>query len=251
MTAGEETFHVVARNSPEHARNAIHTDAGARAAGYERALVAGVTSYAYCCHVAIARFGPPWVTNGTAEVRLRAPVFDGDELLLPCRERADGGIDVTVTAARSTEPLVEMQAWPGPPPDDTVGGTGRGAPSPLETLTPVEIRLEGEYGAEYGLRAGDPDPGLPPGLVHPAVFVALANQVVQSQLARGAWVHTRSRVRHYAAGWEGADAVVTGALVLRELRRSGERATASLEVSTGGTLLATLLHEAIVDLSAR
>jgi hypothetical protein len=32
---------VVARNLPEHARNPIHTDAGAHAAGLPRALVAG------------------------------------------------------------------------------------------------------------------------------------------------------------------------------------------------------------------
>jgi hypothetical protein len=251
VTAGPGTFHVVARNSPEHARNAIHTDAGARAAGYERALVAGVTSYAYCCHVAIARFGLAWVTSGAAQLRLRAPVFDGEELFLPSRARADGGIDVTVTAARAAEPLVEMQAWPGPLPDDGAGATLTGALGAREALSPVAVRLEGEHGAGYGLRAGDPDPGLPSSLVHPAVFVALANLVFQSQLARGPWVHTRSKVRHHAAAREGADAVVTGALCLRELRRSGERAAAILEVSASGTLVATLWHEAIIDLSAR
>ena len=35
---------VTAQNLPEHARNAIHTDEGAQAAGFPRALVAGVTT---------------------------------------------------------------------------------------------------------------------------------------------------------------------------------------------------------------
>ena len=42
---------VVAQNLPEHARNPIHTDEGARAAGFDRALVAGVTTYAYLANV--------------------------------------------------------------------------------------------------------------------------------------------------------------------------------------------------------
>ena len=69
---------VVARNLPEHARNAIHTDAGARAQGFPRALVAGVTTYAYLVHPAIDAWGLDWVAHGGGEVRFRRPVFDGD-----------------------------------------------------------------------------------------------------------------------------------------------------------------------------
>ena len=41
------TWSVQARNLPEHAANPIHTDEGGRAAGFDAALVAGVTVYAY------------------------------------------------------------------------------------------------------------------------------------------------------------------------------------------------------------
>ncbi|SVB41331.1 uncharacterized protein METZ01_LOCUS194185, partial [marine metagenome] len=40
------SWSVRARNLPEHARNPIHTDEGGRAAGFDAALVAGVTVYA-------------------------------------------------------------------------------------------------------------------------------------------------------------------------------------------------------------
>ena len=40
------TWSVQARNLPEHASNPIHTDEGGRAAGFDAALVAGVTVYA-------------------------------------------------------------------------------------------------------------------------------------------------------------------------------------------------------------
>ena len=39
-------WRLVARNLPAHAGNPIHTDVGARAAGYPSALVAGVTVHA-------------------------------------------------------------------------------------------------------------------------------------------------------------------------------------------------------------
>ena len=43
----QSTWSVHAKNLPEHSRNAIHTDEGGKAAGFDGALVAGVTVYAY------------------------------------------------------------------------------------------------------------------------------------------------------------------------------------------------------------
>ena len=65
-------------NLPEHADNAIHTDAGARAAGFPSALVAGVTVYAYMTHVPAAAWGLDWLRGGGAHVRFRSPIFDHD-----------------------------------------------------------------------------------------------------------------------------------------------------------------------------
>ena len=36
------------------------------------------------------------------------------------------------------------------------------------------------------------------GLVHPAVWPALANHLVHAEVARGSWIHTRSIIRHHA-----------------------------------------------------
>ena len=44
---------VKAQNLPEHARNPIHTDAGAQAAGFPRALVAGVTTSVSYTHLTL------------------------------------------------------------------------------------------------------------------------------------------------------------------------------------------------------
>ena len=54
------TWTVQARNLPDHASNKIHTDDGARAAGFESALVAGVTTYAYLTRPLVAAWGLDW-----------------------------------------------------------------------------------------------------------------------------------------------------------------------------------------------
>ncbi len=241
-TANARPWSIVARNLPDHARNPIHTNAGARAAGFDRALVAGVTSYAYCCHPVIAAFGVDWVASGEATVRFKSPVFDEDRLLFPVVERSDGGIDIAVVAERSEQALVQLSAWR----QHRAGAE----PSPGEALEPVIVRLEGEYGADYASRAGDEQSVCADaGIVHPAVWPALANFVFQHQLVRGSWVHTSSVVRHFGLAPVGAEAEVLTVVVARRLDRHGERATADVTVRVGGTIVATVEHEAIIALA--
>lgn len=241
----------MARNLPEHARNAIHTDAGAQAAGFPRALVAGVTTYALLTHPLVAAWGTAWLAAGGAEVRFRRPVFDGD--LVRCCVAQSGADDagavlieaVTDTgdgaaSGRADQPRAVCRAVP------TVGSAP--AMRDGERLATVEITLEGEFGSDYGVRAGD-DLALcrDHGVVHPAVWPALANHVVHTQVARGSWVHTRSIVRHHATAAAGSSAQVS-ATVVRRFEAHGERAVLDVAIVAGGRLVATLEHEAIVAL---
>ena len=57
---------VVARNLSEHSSNPIHPDAGAQAAGFPAALVAGVTTYAYLTHPIVAAWGRDGLEHGGA-----------------------------------------------------------------------------------------------------------------------------------------------------------------------------------------
>lgn len=231
---------IVARNLPDHANNPIHTDAGARAAGFERALVAGVTSYAYCCHPLLERFGLDWVASGQSEVRFRSPVFDGDTVAFAVNERADGGLDVAAGVERSERPLVILSGW-----------STHCSPLPErsgEALRTVTVALTGEYGSQYAARAGDAsDPCAAAGFVHPAVWPALANYVFHRQLVRGSWIHTRSIVRHHGLVAEGADAEIA-TTVIERFQRGGERAIADVVISVKGSVVATIEHEAIIDL---
>jgi acyl dehydratase len=232
-------WEVVARNLPEHARNPIHTDAGAVAAGFPRALVAGVTTYAYLTHPALAAWGTEWLAHGGGEVRFRRPVFDADTVHCRCSDTAEGVAVEAITAepdqpravfhaAMRSEPLVPMRAG-----DDL----------PVKRLT-----LAGEWGSDYGVRAGDAFALCTDlGLLHPAVWPALANHVVHTEVARGSWIHTRSIVRHHGLARAGGTAVVR-ARVVRRFESHGERAVLDLHIEVDGEIVASLEHEAIVAL---
>lgn len=240
MAADPEPWTVTAQNLREHARNPIHTDAGAQAAGFPRALVAGVTSYAYLTHPAAAAWGLDWLRTGGGEVRFRKPVFDQDLVRCePVATTADGSTIHALTG-EPEQPRVVLQA---------VRDSGPlVALRPGETLTTKHIRLEGEWGSEYGSRAGDPFPLYAEhGVVHPAVWPALANHVVHTQVARGSWIHTRSIVRHHALAVAGAVAVVS-AVVVHRFESHGERAVLDVHIEVDGVVVASLEHEAIVAL---
>jgi acyl dehydratase len=100
VSENPETWSIAARNLPEHASNAIHTDAGARAAGFDSALVAGVTTYAYLTHPLVSAWGVDWVSNGGGEVRFRAPVF------------ADETVDCIPTSSENTASVLVEAVCP-------------------------------------------------------------------------------------------------------------------------------------------
>jgi acyl dehydratase len=109
--------------------------------------------------------------------------------------------------------------------------------------------LDGRYGADYGARAGD-DLALyvREGIVHPAVWPAIANNVMSTDLVTGPWIHTRSILRHHAVMHQGATVSVHATVVDRFVRH-GERAVVDVVIEHDGAPVATLEHEAIVDLT--
>jgi hypothetical protein len=230
---------IVAQNLPEHARNPIHTDSGAQAAGFARALVAGVTTYAYLTHPVVVAWGEDWLASGGGEVRFRSPVFQDDHLdLVPASVDGDVVIDARAgdDLALATFRAVRDS---GAPPSMRSG----------EVLRTRQIALDGELGAEYGVRAGDDlDVFVRLGLVHPAVWPALANHIVHVDVARGAWIHTRSIIRHHGIARAGATATVH-AVVVERFDRSGERAVLDVRIDVDGRPVATLEHEAIIALA--
>lgn len=233
---------VEAHNLPEHARNRIHTDAGARAAGFPAALVAGVTTYGYLCHPVLEAWRTDWLSGGTAEVRFVSPVFDHD--LVTCRVDDDTitavGPDGTVRAATQVT-LGDRGPVVVDPPD---GWQPDGS-----ALPDVDVRLAGEFSSAYAQRAGDDLPLCPDlGVVHPAVWPALANHVTHAHVVRGSWIHLRSRIHHHGLARDGEVATVRSSVVARRQHKGRDIALLEVRIAVGERTVATIEHEAIVRL---
>ena len=230
---------IVAQNLPEHARNPIHTDAGAQAAGFPRALVAGVTTYAYMTHPLVVAWGEDWLTRGGGEIRYRRPVFDQDVLrCVPVFE--DNAVLVEAITSEPEQPRAIFRAV-----------RDGGEVKPLrdgEVLPSKEFQLIDTFSSDYGSRAGDDFSFYADrGLVHPAVWPALANDIVYNYVARGSWVHMRSIIRHHATAKVGTTAELRS-VVVRRFESHGERAVLDVHIVVGGQVVASLEHEAIVAL---
>ena len=230
---------IVAQNLPEHARNPIHTDAGAQAAGFPRALVAGVTTYAYMTHPLVIAWGEDWLARGGGEIRYRRPVFDQD--VLRCVPVADGdAVLIQAITSEPEQPRVIFRA---------VRNGGQVVPlRDGEVLPSKEFQLIDTFGCDYGSRAGDNFSFYADrGLVHPAVWPALANDIIYNYVARGSWVHMRSIIRHHATATVGATAELRS-VVVKRFESHGERAVLDVHIVVEGQVVASLEHEAIVAL---
>ena len=230
---------MVAVNLPDHADNAIHTDAGARAAGFERALVAGTTVYAYLTHPLVAGWGVDWLSQGGGELRLRKPVFDDDEVR--CVIGGQGGEPTSVAAEVGGEARATLEAWRRTEPPAMRSG---------EPLTPVELEL-GQAEKDYGARAGD-DLAVydERDIAHPVTWANLANTVFKRSLVTGPWIHVRSRIHHEGLAPIGATVRTEAVLVDRFDSRAGERALADIRIFADDRPVATIEHEAIIVLAS-
>lgn len=235
MTDSLHSWSTTAVNLPEHASNIIHTDDGARAAGFAAALVAGVTTYAYLTHVPATAWGMQWLTSGGAAVRFREPVIDGDRVdcVVGDNGRVDACVDGAVCAEASfTETSIDLPERDGP------------------ALRPITFTLDSTW-SDYGMRGGDSHRVyVDDNIAHPTSWPRIANEFFHEQLVSGPWIHVRSVIQHLGVARVGASITATAAIADRFESRAGERAILDVRISADGQPVAALEHEAIIELAA-
>ena len=223
-------------NLPDHAENLIHTDEGARAAGFESALVAGTTVYAYMTHPAVEAWGIDWLSGGGGELRLRRPVFDRDRV--DCLLSTQDALPV-VTATVAGDARASLELW-------------RQAAAPAvrdgDPLEPFEVTLT-ETHLDYGIRCGD-DLTLYTELqvAHPVTWANLANAVFVDNLVTGPWIHVRSKIYHEGLAKLESQIRIESQLIERFGSRAGERALVDMRMYADDKPVATIEHEAIIVL---
>ena len=236
----QSTWSVHAKNRPEHSRNPIHTDEGGKAAGFDGALVAGVTVYAYLTNPILTLWGVDWLREGSSVVEFKSPVL-ADELVECITVLDDMSLNVNATV--SNQIRAQCTAFIGKP------VSSNSPDSSIELLETEEIHLVNEW-ENYGHRLGDDHEIYSDlGVIHPAVWPSLANYVVEKNLVTGAWVHTRSKISHHDLVQIGSVATLESRVINRFETKAGNRAVINVAVTVEGEKVAEVEHEAIVSLS--
>jgi hypothetical protein len=263
-----ERWEGTAYNQATESENKIHDDTVARRYGFRGGLVPGVTTYAYLVHPALASWGLDWLTQGTASVVLRKPLYDGDRLRV--EPKPDGrrayrgeviGPDDVVCASgvvSLSEPASGAPARRGDPPAPSPDARPEATREALERLREeglgsVRIAWRGERPYDRYTRALDdmpdlvrPDAG---GFANPAFTLGLANWVLSANVQLGPWIHAQSEVRNCAAIPLGSALVVEGRI--EDLFERGGHEFVDLDVSVlleGGEPAMTASHRAIYRL---
>ena len=236
MSSPLSSWAAVAVNLPEHANNPVHTDAGAVAAGFAAALVAGTTIHAYLTHPPAAAWGASWLDHGWSELKLIAPVMDRERVVV---SPAEGPVIEARVGGQLRATLAVALSVPEPDPVER---------SVLEEHDRLRIDLAERLG-DYGLRAGDDLPLYArEGRAHPSVWSCSGNAVTMAFHVNGPWVHVRSAISHLGPVAANATVDLRSALVDRFDSRAGERVVIDIEASVEGRPVARIEHESIVRL---
>jgi acyl dehydratase len=256
MTAETPTWEVVARNGPAHAANPIHTDAGARAAGFPAALVAGVTVHAWLTHPVVEHWGDEWLRRGGGDVRFRQPVFDGDRVAVPARAGEDGTLVVEAVVAGDARAALVASAPVTLPAPALLPRIPRHDPFPADAdvlaavtdLGTIDQTIEGDWGTAYAAEVGDDLVRYDKGdVVHPGVWIEVAHRALTHNIALPAWVHTRSRYQFFDAMLPPGVAVdVRSRVVETRVRKGRDEVRLDVQIVHDGRVVVALDHEAII-----
>ncbi len=246
--------------------NPIH-GAGAQAVGYDRPIVAGVSSYSWGLGPALELLGESWFDCGWSEYALRRPAFAGDRLTATATRADDGVCDFLLTGPDGKtavqgraglglapwhdewilparrDPVAKVDHPPLVLPEDVPGDAD---------LPPMAAHLSvEEMEAWASQRAGDPHPRYHPNAnqrVHPSwIPIQYVYLVRHSFRQPDVGIHVSGRVQNLRPITPPTDVVVAGRWTMHEQRNERWWSAASGLVLDGeGTELAYFSQVAIL-----
>ena len=170
------SYSIRAENTAPDSENRIHDDRTAAEHGFRAGLVPGVTVYGYMTLPVLEHFGEQWLERGAMSVRLKAPVYDGEDITIEAHANDEGRLEISLEGGRAigiawmpsnTQELPDYPPQPLPPesnrPDASHETLGQG--TVLGTLTKTlnleESRVSAPLPAAIGKRPRC-TPGRPP-----------------------------------------------------------------------------------------
>lgn len=239
-------FLVRAVNTAADSENRIHDDRVAAEYGFRGGLVPGVTVYGYMASALLNVVGPRWLDKGAMDVRFFEPFYEGEQVSICVSEEGDGRWQVRAgSRAAGTAWIPGQLAAADDIPESAVtellpaaretiqGGLVLGSFEKLVDLSapgmaaPLDAFIGGERFA------------------HPAIVLALANEILMRNFALGPWIHASSEVRNASAIRDGESVTVRGRIVDAFERKGHEFVVVDVAILASGRLASRIRHTAI------
>ena len=217
--------------------NPIHAE-GAKAYGYERPIVAGLSSYGWAAAALIELFGDGWLDCGWAEFKLPRPVFAGDRLITTATPLAEDICEFTQLNAAGKATVVgraglgfaPFQAeWKLPTRREPVDPAPKSPllmpdQAPVDVDYPpmaIELTIERNRAWAAG-RLGDDHPRYNEGdhpRTHPSWVPGQMTPLIRHSYRFAAGIHTTGRVQYLAPLRAPQRVVVAGRWIGSEERK--------------------------------
>jgi hypothetical protein len=211
---------VRAVNTAADSENKIHDDRIAAQYGFRGGLVPGVTVYGYLAEAALQHFGEPWLARGAMDVRFHQPVYEGEEVEIELAPEENGRIQVFIGARAIGLAWLHDEVSPLAPPETVF--RQRREPS-VESFAVGAVL--GSLHQRLDLATARMSAPLPAAIgsdrfAHPAILLALANEILVKNYALGPWIHSASEIRKFSPARDG-EAIRVRARVEDRFERKG------------------------------
>ena len=241
---------VRAVNTAADSENRIHEDRVAAEYGFQGGLVPGVTIYGYMAAAVIEHFGPAWLERGAMDVRFFQPFYEGEQVAVSIAEQEQGRVKVEAGSRASGT------AWIQDLLDDSLdfGDLPPECPMPDRVPASREAMLVGTLLGTIEKALDLSEPGMSAPLdaylgqerfAHPAIILALANEILARNYILGPWIHSSSEVRNLSAALDGDRLQVRGKIVEAYERKGHDFVVLDVAILKGAVPVSRIRHTAI------
>ena len=239
-------------NTAADSENKIHDDRVAANYGFRGGLVPGVTVYGYMTMPVLQYFGEEWLERGAMSVRFKEPVYEGEQVAIASSVQESGRLEVSVENGRAAglawmernrmAPRVEDYPAREMRPHDSrpEASTEMLAPGTvLGTLTTTLDLANATMSAPLPAHISELR------LAHPAILLALSNEILVRNFVLGPWIHAASEVTNFSAARDGETVEVRGRVEETHERKGHQFVVLKLLMLSGTRVIQDVRHTAI------
>lgn len=245
MISQMELIRIQAVNTATDSENRIHDDRVAREFGFAGGLVPGVTIYGYMACAAIEILGLDWLKYGAIDVRFFSPFLAGDAVEISASREENGRMKIDAGGRASASAWMAYHSPGNHPPHKALEARAEASRETIvsgTTLGSFEKTLdltEPSFATPQEAFVG------PDRFAHPAIVLALANEIFMRNFILGPWIHSSSEVRNFSALRDGDVIQVQGKIEHAFEKKGHELAVLDVAILTGDVLASRIRHTVI------